>query len=154
VQRDEEARATDAVEAGWAIDALTDIVRIPSVTGDERAVQDRVAALLAEVGCRVERVEPDPAAARADPDWPGQEMPRDRLPIVLGRMGRPGGRRIVLVGHEPDLGELAARLIGARGNIEFKKGAVCLIEVDGATPGGPGTLQWMLPPKALRALAD
>jgi phosphohistidine phosphatase len=61
-------------------------------------------------------------------------------------------RRLALVGHEPDLGELAARLLGARGNVEFKKGAVCLIEVDGATPGGPGTLRWMLTPKALRAL--
>ena len=57
-----------------------------------------------------------------------------------------------LVGHEPDLGELAARLLGARGSVEFKKGAVCLIQVDGATPGGPGTLRWMLTPKALRAL--
>jgi acetylornithine deacetylase len=94
-----ERRAVDAVEAGWAIDALTDIVRIPSITGDEVAVQDRMAELLAEVGCRVERVDPDPAAARADPDWPGEEMPRERLPIVLGRIGRPGGRRIVLVGH-------------------------------------------------------
>jgi hypothetical protein len=37
--------------------------------------------------------------------------------------------------------------------IEFKKGGVCLIDVDGATPGGPGTLRWMLTPKALRALA-
>lgn len=62
-------------------------------------------------------------------------------------------RRLALVGHEPDLGELAARLLGARGLVEFKKGGVCLIEVDGATPGGPGTLRWMLPPKALRALA-
>ncbi len=61
-------------------------------------------------------------------------------------------RRLAIVGHEPDLGELAARLLGARGNVEFKKGAVCLIEVDGATPGGPGTLRWMLTPKALRAL--
>jgi acetylornithine deacetylase len=94
-----ERRAVDAVEAGWAIDALTDIVRIPSITGDEVAVQDRMAELLAEAGCRVERVDPDPAAARADPDWPGEEMPRQRLPIVLGRIGRPGGRRIVLVGH-------------------------------------------------------
>ena len=61
-------------------------------------------------------------------------------------------RRLALVGHEPDLGELAARLLGARGSVEFKKGAVCLIQVDGATPGGPGTLRWMLTPKALRAL--
>jgi phosphohistidine phosphatase len=62
-------------------------------------------------------------------------------------------RRLALVGHEPDLGELAARLIGARGGIEFKKGAVCLIEVDGATPGGPGVLRWSLPPRVLRGLA-
>jgi phosphohistidine phosphatase len=61
--------------------------------------------------------------------------------------------RIALVGHEPDLGELAARWLGARGGIEFKKGAVCAIDVDGATPGGPGTLRWLLPPRALRALA-
>jgi acetylornithine deacetylase len=94
-----EQRAVDAIEAGWAVDTLTSIVRIPSITGDERAVQDRVAQLLAEVGCAVERMDPDPAAVRADPDWPGEEMPRDALPIVLGRLGKPGGRRIVLVGH-------------------------------------------------------
>ena len=63
-------------------------------------------------------------------------------------------RRLAIVGHEPDLGELAARLLGARGNVEFKKGGVCLIDADGATPTGPGTLRWMLTPKALRALAE
>src|SRR5688572_23541328 len=31
--------------------------------------------------------------------------------------------RIALVGHEPNIGELAAKLIGARSPIEFKKGA-------------------------------
>ncbi|MEO8681890.1 MAG: hypothetical protein ABI665_22780, partial [Vicinamibacterales bacterium] len=62
-------------------------------------------------------------------------------------------RRLALVGHEPDLGELAARLLGARGSIEFKKGAVCAIDVNAATPGGPGTLRWLLPPRVLRGLA-
>jgi len=62
-------------------------------------------------------------------------------------------RRLALVGHEPDLGELAARLLGARGSLEFKKGAVCAIDVDGAMPGGPGTLRWLLPPGVLRGLA-
>lgn len=61
-------------------------------------------------------------------------------------------RRLAIVGHEPDLGEFAARLLAARGNVAFKKGAICAIDVDGATPGGPGTLRWMLPPRALRAL--
>ena len=63
-------------------------------------------------------------------------------------------RRIALVGHEPDLGEFAARLLGSRGGVEFKKGAICLIDVDSATPGGPGTLRWFLPPRALRALSE
>jgi phosphohistidine phosphatase len=61
-------------------------------------------------------------------------------------------RRLAVVGHEPDLGEFAARLLGARGSVEFKKGAICLIDVDSATPGGPGTLRWFFTPHALRSL--
>lgn len=64
-----------------------------------------------------------------------------------------GTSRVALVGHEPDLGELAARLLGAKGRVEFKKGAVCRIDVDRAMPAGPGTLRWLLPPRALRGLA-
>ena len=139
--REVEQRAVDAVEAGWAIDALTSIVRIPSITGAEETVQDRMAELLAEAGCRVERLEPDPADARADPDWPGQEMPRERLPIVLGRLGKAGGRRIVLVGHVDvvPVGDLATwtddpwsaaldadRLYG-RGACEMKGGVASIL---------------------------
>jgi phosphohistidine phosphatase len=60
--------------------------------------------------------------------------------------------RIALVGHEPDIGEIAARLIGARHAIVFKKGAVCRIDVNALPPGGPGALQWFLPPKILREI--
>jgi phosphohistidine phosphatase len=60
--------------------------------------------------------------------------------------------RLALVGHEPMLGELAARLIGSRHPIEFKKGGVCRIDVDELPPAGPGDLRWMLTPKILRAL--
>lgn len=63
-------------------------------------------------------------------------------------------RRLALVGHQPDLGEFTARLLGSRGGVEFRKGAICLIDVDSATPGGPGTLRWFLPPRALRAISD
>jgi len=94
-----EERAVEAVDADWLADALTRLVRVPSVTGDEGAVQDLMVSLLADAGCRVERLEPNAAAAREDPDWPGEEMPRERLPIVFGRIGRSGGRRVLLVGH-------------------------------------------------------
>ena len=59
---------------------------------------------------------------------------------------------IAIVGHEPGIGELAARLIGSRHSIEFKKGAICRIDLDGIPPGGPGDLRWMLTPKILRSL--
>ena len=58
--------------------------------------------------------------------------------------------RIALVGHEPNLGELAARLIGARSAIQFKKGAICRIDFDVLPPKGLGQLQWFLPPRVLR----
>jgi phosphohistidine phosphatase SixA len=51
------------------------------------------------------------------------------------------------------MSDLASRLLGARGTFEFRKGAVALIELDGATPGGPGTLRWLLAPRMLRKLA-
>jgi phosphohistidine phosphatase len=58
--------------------------------------------------------------------------------------------RIALVGHEPNIGEIAARLVGSRHPIEFKKGAVCRIDVEQLPPHGPGDLRWFLPPRALR----
>jgi len=60
--------------------------------------------------------------------------------------------RIALVGHEPNIGELAARLIGSRHAIEFKKGAVCRIDVEALPPSGPGDLRWLLTPKILRSI--
>jgi phosphohistidine phosphatase len=58
--------------------------------------------------------------------------------------------RIALVGHEPNIGELAARLIGARSPIQFKKGAICRIDFDALPPKALGQLIWFLPPRVLR----
>jgi phosphohistidine phosphatase len=60
--------------------------------------------------------------------------------------------RVALVGHEPNLGELAARLIGAKSPIGFKKGAICRIDFDVLPPKGLGQLRWFLPPRVLRKL--
>src|SRR5712671_3621719 len=57
--------------------------------------------------------------------------------------------RVALVGHEPNIGELAARLIGSRHAIEFKKGAVCRIDVETLPPGGPGDIRWLLTAKIM-----
>jgi len=60
--------------------------------------------------------------------------------------------RIALVGHEPNIGELAARLIGSRHAIEFKKGAVCRIDLETLPPSGPGDLRWLMTAKMLREI--
>ena len=61
--------------------------------------------------------------------------------------------RLALVGHEPNLGELAAELIGARAPLEFKKGGICRIDFDVLPPKGTGRLRWFVTPKMLRKLA-
>ncbi len=62
--------------------------------------------------------------------------------------------RIAIVGHEPGIGEFAARLIGTKHPLAFKKGAVCRIDVDVVPPAGPGDLRWFLTPRALRAIKN
>ena len=59
-------------------------------------------------------------------------------------------QRVALVGHEPNIGELAARLIGARLPMEFKKGAICRIDFETLPPKGLGQLRWFITPKMLR----
>jgi phosphohistidine phosphatase len=90
-----------------------------------------------------------------------------RPPIVAADSLQPGGSvaslatdlekqssrtRIALVGHEPGLGELAARLIGSRHPVQFKKGAICRIDVETLTLTPPGDVRWFLTPKILRLL--
>ena len=70
----------------------------------------------------------------------------------LGKHAR-SKRSVALVGHEPDIGELAARLIAARNPLPFKKGAICRIDFEVLPPKGSGHLIWFLPPKVLRKLA-
>jgi phosphohistidine phosphatase len=60
---------------------------------------------------------------------------------------------VAVVGHEPYLSDLLARLIDARGGgpLEFKKGGVALVELPEG-PGHLGRLQWFAPPKLLREI--
>jgi len=92
-------RSAAAVDPALVERDLRTLIRIPSVTGAEDAVQSAVASLWAELGLRTRRIETDPATIAADPDFPGSEMPRTALPVVTGRLGRPGGKRLLLVGH-------------------------------------------------------
>lgn len=62
--------------------------------------------------------------------------------------------RVTLVGHEPDLSELLARLTGTphAERLIFRKGGAALLDVPGPLQEG-GTLVWFLTPRILRSLA-
>jgi phosphohistidine phosphatase len=93
---------------------------------------------------------------------------REPPPIVNSQALAPGGthnaileelakqshrrKRIALVGHEPGIGELAARLLGLRKALEFKKGGIAQIDVPALPMAGPGQLRWFLTPRILRKI--
>jgi len=67
----------------------------------------------------------------------------------------PERKRVLAVGHEPDLTTMAARLIGAghHAKLAFKKGGCCLITFEEFPPKSPGQLAWWLTPRLLRKLS-
>jgi phosphohistidine phosphatase len=60
---------------------------------------------------------------------------------------------VAIVGHEPTLSEVLARLIGSRASerVAFRKGGAALVELDGPAADG-GRLVFFLPPRVLRSL--
>ncbi len=62
---------------------------------------------------------------------------------------------LMLVGHEPGLSELISSILTGRVNgmlLDFKKGGLCLLEIDGIPPKSHGVLRWLLTNKQLRAM--
>lgn len=133
------ARFKQAVEGLKGLEVAPDLVLTSPLVRATHTAELLVAGLPGKP--RIERIE--------------SLAPGGRVPAVLEEIEKWAKRyrRIALVGHEPEMGEVAAKLLQARGEIEFKKGAVCCIELDGALPKGPGILRWLLPPRALRKLA-
>jgi phosphohistidine phosphatase len=66
----------------------------------------------------------------------------------------PARRCALVIGHEPDLSDLAARLIGAgrHAGLSFKKGGCCLIAFEQFPPKSAGQLVWWLTPRVMRKL--
>jgi phosphohistidine phosphatase len=73
---------------------------------------------------------------------------------LVGELGAHAGRSaIALVGHEPTISQFAARLVGAKGSVEFKKGAVARIDVETLPPSRPARLAWLVPPRIFASLS-
>ena len=65
-------------------------------------------------------------------------------------------RVVIVVGHEPHLGELATALNDDAGAepIQLKKSGACLFEFDGIVEEKAGTLLWHMGPKKLAKAGD
>jgi phosphohistidine phosphatase len=73
-----------------------------------------------------------------------------------GAAAGSNGSTVALVGHEPNLHELASYLLTAdtsHAQIEFRKGGIARLEVSDTLRPGAARLRWLLAPKVLRALA-
>ncbi|MFN0119007.1 MAG: SixA phosphatase family protein [Blastocatellia bacterium] len=97
-----------------------------------------------------ERVFTLPALAAGQPFAQGLLR---RAPVFT-ELGALHYERALVVGHMPDLAEMASVLLCGGGGVyvEFKKGALCAIEIDSLPPRTPGSLLWSLTPKQLRML--
>lgn len=116
---------------------LDSIITSPLVRASETAT------IVAEVlgsGVKVE------TSARLQPGGSLQELLAD-----LGK--RKEHRSVLVVGHEPDLSDGVARLIGnARARFQFKKGGCCRIDFAQFPPRSPGKLIWWLTPRVMRKI--
>lgn len=89
---------------------------------------------------------PAPKVVIVDALSPGHTPAAMAAALDAGR----GHACVAVVGHEPELGEWAAWLVGARGPLPFKKGGVARIDVPAWPPSRDGTLMWFATPKMLR----
>jgi acetylornithine deacetylase len=128
-----------AVDRDRIGDDLAALVRIPSVTGEEGAVQTEAALRMAHAGLEVARVDADPTQLAGDPEFPGMEAPRTTLPVVAGAIGLVGApRRVIIAGHidtvspgqredwstDPFGAELRDGRLYGRGSLDMKGGVV------------------------------
>ncbi|MGH7788659.1 MAG: phosphohistidine phosphatase SixA [Candidatus Binatia bacterium] len=68
-----------------------------------------------------------------------------------------GARHVMLVGHQPDLGELASLLLTGSASLAplpFRKASVAAIDVGSLPPRAAGLLEWFLTPSQLRAIGS
>ena len=135
------AAAIAAIDTARIESDLRQLIRVPSITGSEEAIQDEMERLFEEIGLQPKRIVTDPVAFAEDPDFPGSEMPRTSLPVVTGRLGRAGGRRILLVGHvdvvppgdpatwsvDPWAAEVRDGRMYGRGACDMKGGVVAIL---------------------------
>jgi acetylornithine deacetylase len=134
------ADALDALDPGTLARDAAAILRVPSVTGDERPVLEALAELAAGAGLEADLHAHDLAALRAHPDHPGEERPREDLWGLTVTLPGSAPGRLALNGHVDVVGPGTApwrhgpwsgaaedgRLYG-RGSVDMKGAVVAMV---------------------------
>ena len=127
------------------------LVQVPSVTGDERGVLERLAALAGALGLRADLHEHDLAALRAHPDHPGEEAARAELwGLTVSVAGTGAGRLAICVHvdvvpegtvgwrHGPWSGVVEDGWLYGRGSVDMKGAAAAALHALAALARGGG----------------
>ena len=126
----------EAIDERELVESLRALVRIPSVTGNERAAQEYLAQRMRAADLDVDFWPIDLQALRADPSYPGEETERSEACGLTGTFGGDEGPRLILNGHidvvpigvrenwhvDPWGGELRDGRVFGRGACDMKGG--------------------------------
>jgi acetylornithine deacetylase len=137
---DAEARALDLLDADELAAAVARLVRVPSVTGQERGALEELAAMAESLGLEAAVDEHDLDAMRRAPGYPGEEAPRDELVGARVALAGAGASRLCLNGHvdvvapgrepwrhDPFAGVIADGLVHGCGSVDMKAGVVAAL---------------------------
>ncbi len=133
--------ATPEPDRAALAEDLAALVRIPSLTGQERPALEWLAARAEALGLRAELTHHDLAALRAHPDHPGEEAPREELVGLAVTLAGRGPRRLCLDGHvdvvrpgtvpwrhgDPYSGAIEDGRLYGRGTVDMKAGVVAAL---------------------------
>jgi acetylornithine deacetylase len=136
--------ALDALDPGALLRDAAELVRVPSVTGDERAALETMAGVARSLRLEAALESHDLGALRAAAGHPGEEAARDELwGLTVTLPGGPG--RIALNGHVdvvgpgtapwrhgPWSGVLEDGRLHGRGAVDMKAAVVAMVHALGA----------------------